>query len=461
MMKPATDPDARPKRRAASIKAEFNKPKITRSQITLEKYIKRKFQNIPIKPSKPNCHASIKPLLKALVIDLSSPPSKPNTKPVLPRHKTRNTIQTASKIAKQNRNSSEQPLQEVNLTAYTVQTAEKHYRYNKVGAGAILCLATQVPPQVWRPPSLPQADLNQPIHPFHQLILRYPTASITKYCQLPSSTTIARAASALEMHITTKDLRDIISHGSPIYHESLVLSLETICDKYNTSYLDSSFYPVLHRQGWLGVSNRFNQRNIFSRTQPHLMQEIIAIPLHVNNNHWVAVCRRIINGTVHFFYSNDLNQNRTENKVRQTLSHTSEAFYPINSIWVNCRGTTYLPHSNACGPRTILVLAIMSSHPTPHGHMLQPYMSPNTAQISRIWMGLILTSGIVPMLPPQTVNPIPIANSVESAPFQIIAWSDEPTNDILVHPSLPTCRKPPCHTHHQPESEKSGFHIKG
>jgi hypothetical protein len=456
-MKPATHLDARPKRRAVSI---MDKPKTNKSQITLVNFIKRNFQNIPIKPCKPQCHDPIKPLLKALVIDLSNPSSKPNTNPIPPRHKTLNTIRSASIIAKQNKNSTEEPSQEVNLTASIVQTAGKHYRYNKVGAGAISCLATQVPTQAWRPPSLPQADLNLPIHPFHQLILRYPTVSITKYCQLPSSTTIARGASALEIHITTKDLRDIISHGSPIYQESLVLSLETICDKYNAGYLDPSFYPVLHRQGWLGVSNRFNRKNIFSRTQPHLMQEIIAIPLHVNNNHWVAVCRRIINGIDHFVYSNDLNHNRTENEVRQTLSHTTDAFYPKNSVWVNCRGTTYLPHSNECGPRMILALAIMSSHPTPHSHMLQPYMSPSMAQITRIWMCFILTLGIVPMLPPQTVYPTPILTSAESAPFQIIAWSDGPTHDTLVRPTLPTSRKLPCLLHHQPLSGKLCFHTK-
>jgi hypothetical protein len=72
----------------------------------------------------------------------------------------------------------------------------------------------------------------------------------------------------------------------------------------------------------------------------------------------------------------------------------------------------------------------MSSQLTPHGHMLQPYMSPNTAQISRIWIGLILTSGIVPMLPPQAANQTPIARSAASSQFQIIAWGNEPTTNI-------------------------------
>jgi hypothetical protein len=84
--------------------------------------------------------------------------------------------------------------------------------------------------------------------------------------------------------------------------------------------------------------------------QPRLMQEIIVIPLHINNNHWVAECQRIINGTVHFFYSDNLNQDCTENEVRQNLGHTSDVFYPKNSVWVNYRGTTYFHTQMSADP---------------------------------------------------------------------------------------------------------------
>jgi hypothetical protein len=59
---------------------------------------------------------------------------------------------------------------------------------------------------------------------------------------------------------------------------------------------------------------------------------------------------------------------------------------PENSTWLTCPGYTYHPHSNECGPRSLLSIAIMAFHPAPHPNILIPYMHPNISQISRWWV---------------------------------------------------------------------------
>jgi hypothetical protein len=44
---------------------------------------------------------------------------------------------------------------------------------------------------------------------------------------------------------------------------------------------------------------------------------------------------------------------------------------------------TYRPHSNECGPRTLLALAVTVCHPDPSASILLPYMDENIAQMSR------------------------------------------------------------------------------
>lgn len=56
------------------------------------------------------------------------------------------------------------------------------------------------------------------------------------------------------------------------------------------------------------------------------------------------------------------------------------------------------PYSNECGPRTILTLAVLSAHKQPYMNILKPQITPNLAQCSRTWMGMLLLSGRVDLL---------------------------------------------------------------
>lgn len=132
-----------------------------------------------------------------------------------------------------------------------------------------------------------------------------------------------------DTHLTTRDLRDILNHNTPIYHESLILSLEVICTAYDGIYLDPSFISTLRTQGWEGVSNRFVPAQCSTIAQPHLHHPNIAIPVHINGDHWVALCRRVIQGTTYFYYADDLNSPRIETTIRRLLQHHScEEFAP-------------------------------------------------------------------------------------------------------------------------------------
>jgi len=83
-----------------------------------------------------------------------------------------------------------------------------------------------------------------------------------------------------------------------------------------------------------------------------------------------------------------MNSSNTSETIRMLFSShlMSLEFYPPDASWINCITYTYHPHSNECGPRTLLALSFMALHPHPHHHMILPYMHPNLAQISRWWV---------------------------------------------------------------------------
>lgn len=297
----------------------------------------------------------------------------------------------------------------------------------------------------WQPnhllPALPPTD------PFGQLLVNQDLSTILKYCQ-GTSDTVLRLYRKPDIHITTKDIRDIISHNTPIYHESLILCLELICATYNGSYVDPSFIPTLKTQGWAAVARRFHSPTRASAPtldHPSLNHSSIAIPVHVNGFHWAALCRRIIHGVVYFFYADDMNSSSVEHSLKRLiLRSTNSDFAPSNSIWVNCKTPNFRPHSNECGPRTMLALAVMLTHPAPHKGMLLPYISSNLAQNSRHWMCITLLSGMLILLPPalpdSSVSPTLL---VDSHPHTLISWEPAVTNLTRSATTTGTTSSPP------------------
>lgn len=259
----------------------------------------------------------------------------------------------------------------------------------------------------WQPSTI--LPLSPPsTDPFTQLLQQLDLTIIPSYCQGNTATTL-RLFRAPDIHITNKDLRDIISHNTPIYHESLILMLELISHQYDSCYLDPSFIPTLSTLGWEAVKNRFTTQHTYRVDKPSLDHHSIAIPVHVNGFHWASICRRQLNGTTCFFYADDLNSPTIEHNLKRLLMKgTCPELCPPTAQWINCTTPNFLPHSLECGPRSMLAMAVMITHPAPHKDMLLQYISPNLAQNSRHWMSYTLLTGMITLLPPsRSINQQP------------------------------------------------------
>jgi hypothetical protein len=155
------------------------------------------------------------------------------------------------------------------------------------------------------------------------------------------------------------------------------------CATKQMHYLSTFFMTLFQRdRSWESIQDWFNAGDHFVPSQPQIDSTLpILIPCHVHGSHWVGIVRRVLNGTVHFFYADDLNLNNIENALQTFLfTHSDRRFYPANAIWTHCNSITFRQHSNECGPRTLLALTIMGSHPLPTADTLMPFMSPNLVQ---------------------------------------------------------------------------------
>jgi hypothetical protein len=131
--------------------------------------------------------------------------------------------------------------------------------------------------------------------------------------------------------------------------------------------------------GWADAKQYFanpNRRNrIRAPEKPNKTGErAILIPAFINDSHWTGIVCREIKDRVMFLYADDMNNKNDEINMQQLLQNTDNEFYPADAIWINCSNNLYLPHSNECGPRTLLALTIMGAHPAPFREMLLPSM---------------------------------------------------------------------------------------
>ena len=162
-------------------------------------------------------------------------------------------------------------------------------------------------PSIWQPTAIPgvsrvtKQSLFPPWHPiqlpFRPVIpLLYNTVPeeslhlLQQYTQGLANKIILRLADSPSITVTTEELRNIISHNTPIHHEGIILSLAIICAHTGCKYIDPAFYPLLRAQGWSAVSRWFSRHPQSSK--PSLMHDDILVPLHINNNHWVAFIRK-------------------------------------------------------------------------------------------------------------------------------------------------------------------------
>lgn len=250
------------------------------------------------------------------------------------------------------------------------------------------------------------------------------------YCNKAPNTTFAKHAKKQDIVMTTKDLQELLTPSSPVNDEMINLYLELLCTQYNLTYLCTDVIPALCREGWPSVRRYFsNYRNrVRTHTRPRLVGEpVIIIPCFVHGGHWVIVVRREIEGKVQFLFVNDLNSTRTESAIKSLLSarNTSPEFHPENSQWVTCKNFTYQPHSNECGPRTIVAATILALHQTPSSDILLPMMHPNLAQIARTWVAVSLLNNKINS---EAINEI-IASNYQP-PFQSTVARSEPANLI-------------------------------
>jgi hypothetical protein len=60
-----------------------------------------------------------------------------------------------------------------------------------------------------------------------------------------------------DVHMTIKDLRDLLSHSMPIADETITLYLELLTVQYNITYLSTYTIPQLRAEGWGAVQCSF------------------------------------------------------------------------------------------------------------------------------------------------------------------------------------------------------------
>ena len=132
-----------------------------------------------------------------------------------------------------------------------------------------------------------------------------------------------------------------------------------------------------------------------SNNKPGISTRCIIIPICMHGNHWVVVVRRVQeHKEVVFYYADDMNCEWTKEEIKVVFQVQDKDwdFCSPQHMWVVCHNTTYHPHTNECGPGTLIHASLMAIHPAPSLNMLLPMMNPNLAEISRAFVAKIIAN---------------------------------------------------------------------
>jgi hypothetical protein len=283
----------------------------------------------------------------------------------------------------------------------------------------------------WSPQHSLQFQTQQ--HPLLQTIQYDEIAHLRTVCQQAQNMSIIRCAHDNSLFITRNDIQSLLTHGRPTNDHVMLLYIKIVSDTYKIPFLYTDFIPRLINEGWINVERYFSDPSRHTRrrtlNRPNMGGEpAIIIPAHINESHWLALVRREYNNKVLFLYADDMNSPTTERDIKHVIKHqTNEIFCPSDAQWIKCKNTYFTPHSNECGPRTLLALHIMATHPAPDKNILTHLMHPNLAQISRVWIATSLISGkfhdtnILSLS--KTNDKMPFSYTGTSTPKDVIDWS--------------------------------------
>jgi hypothetical protein len=278
---------------------------------------------------------------------------------------------------------------------------------------------------MWSPtPSLPIRRSHHPLEA--NLSQQTINTLITATQQHPNDVILFPTTNRMQ-NVTCGHLRELLSYGSMTGDSIINTYLDILCNARNIHYLSTFFTSILKREkSWDAMTSWFAQDGKISPSKPKLTSDTILIPCHIQGAHWVGMVRRIINGRVTFLYADDLNLPTAE-------TYTSPEFYPQNSIWINCTSISYRPHSNECGPRTLLALTILGIHPNPTKNILLPFMTGNLAQITRTWVAATLVTGIVNI--PSLTAPTDANLSNHTIPGYLFTWLTQTGSSQSIGPT--------------------------
>jgi len=110
-----------------------------------------------------------------------------------------------------------------------------------------ICLTRPVYTLEWTPNPFIPVDI-RPTHPFGQPVNNLDTFIIKAFSQGSQSNIIAHLQRTPDICITVDEFWELITHGSPINHELLILSLEVISSQHGTKYREPAFFTILRIQ---------------------------------------------------------------------------------------------------------------------------------------------------------------------------------------------------------------------
>jgi hypothetical protein len=302
------------------------------------------------------------------------------------------------------------------------------------------------------PPTLSLLPIGSSDHPMERAITFAQIKKVANLLDTPESPNTFKTSFHGDIipQVRALSFQALMTYGSPIDDTIIHQYLCNLSPANPTiKFLGTNFHREFSKHGWeMAYCKYFLHENSSQYSKcinhkPTLFSLIIIIPIHVHQSHWVIVTRRIVGDKIFYFYTNDLNSSDTEESLHNLYSPTSSLqFFPSGSSWVHCLSYTYHPHSNECGPRSLIAATIMSLHSSPSRNILVPFMHPNIGQICRWWVASSIISLHVTLSPFQH----PSSPEVDSVTYPSLHMEATPYNLPLMNTDSYKLQKTMCLT---------------